>query len=98
MTLWKITRCPKCHDERPPFTLCRVGYDVPLENGTRLDPLSNDIPDTRTYALVCLHCGNIMEKYKIDNTLAAVKAFRDELDAIYGKPERYPVVGLARWD
>lgn len=75
MKMEKITVCPKCHTVRPVLALV-------LENP---DLYSREVPDTRTYHIVCVECGCEIQDLIIDNTIKAIAASRAEMDALYGK-------------
>lgn len=78
----KISKCPHCGIEDPALTLRLTNprdYDTP-----------ENIPDFRIYSIICLHCDKSIEDMKIDNTLLAIKALRDEMDKLYGKSRIIP--------
>lgn len=77
-----INKCPHCGIEQPVLTLC-------LNHSERYHTADN-VPDIRTYSVICLHCGKSMKDIVIDNTLIAIKALRDEMDKLYGKPTIIP--------
>lgn len=76
-------RCLACLDKDPAVTLLLMDPER-YEDGC-------DIPDKRIYRLVCLNCGCELTKYVTDNTIAAVKELRDQMDADYGKSVIYPL-------
>lgn len=76
--------CPRCGEVQPPLTLR-------LEDpGKYQDETS--IPDNRVYGLICLACGETINTFTIDNTITALKALRDEMDALYGQSRIIPYV------
>ncbi len=81
----KVDQCPKCKAQNPAVTLL-------LMSSREYDLGADTIPDTRTYDLMCLNCGASIDKFKIDNTITAIKALRDEMDNIYGKSEIFPTL------
>ena len=79
----KISMCSHCGIEDPALTLRLV-------NPRDYDNTSENIPDFRIYAIICLHCDKSIEDMKIDNTFLAVKALRNEMDKVYGKSRILP--------
>lgn len=72
----KFEVCPKCGTIEPPVTL----FLEELEKYQDKD----SPPDNRVYALVCLTCGETIDKFTVDNTIVAAAALRNEMDEVYG--------------
>ena len=75
----KVERCPKCGEDSPALTLRCSDAFLQVEH---------EVPETREYELVCLHCGEIIQTISIDNTIKAMVKSRREMDKLYGKMVR----------
>ena len=78
----RIDKCPKCGGINPALHLI-------LQNP---EDYIGDEPLTRTYALVCLNCGQAIEEHVIDNTRKALADLRNQMDETYGKSEILPTI------